>query len=91
MHIINLTETQYMNYANIHNTKSFGQTIEYSKLAQNKLFLGLIDEHNNIYAAVLLIIKNISPSVKEAYAKAQKSFYDIISSTYTSSEDEKDN
>ena len=28
---------------------------------------------------------------KEAYAKAQKSFYDIISSTYTSSEDEKDN
>jgi len=69
MHIINLTETQYKNYANIHSTKSFGQTVEYSKLAQNKLFLGLIDEYNNIYAAVLLIIKDISPSVKEAYAK----------------------
>ena len=58
MHIINLTPTQYMNYANIHNTKSFGQTLEYSNLIKNKLFLGLIDEQNNLYAAVFLIIKN---------------------------------
>ena len=69
MHIINLTATQYMNYANIHNTKSFGQTYEYSNLLENKLFLGLTDESNNIYAAVLLMINNISPSIKEAYAK----------------------
>lgn len=69
MHITNLTPTQYMNYANIHNTKSFGQTLEYSNLIKNKLFLGLIDEQNNLYAAVFLIIKNISPSIKEAIAK----------------------
>ena len=68
MHIINLTPTQYKNYANIHKNKSFGQTLEYSNLWTNKLFLGLIDEQNNIYAAVLLIIKNISPNIKEAIA-----------------------
>lgn len=69
MHIINITPTQYHNYANLHKTKSFGQTLEYSNLAKNKLFLGLVDDFNNIYAAALLIIKNISPSIKEAYAK----------------------
>ena len=69
MQIVNITPTQYQNYAALHNTKSFGQTIEYSCLAKNKLFLGLTDNSNNIYAAVLLIIKNISPRIKEAYAK----------------------
>lgn len=69
MQIVNITPTQYKNYAVLHNTKSFGQTVEYSYLAKNKLFLGLTDNSNNIYAAVLLIIKNISPRIKEAYAK----------------------
>ena len=68
MHIINLTPTQYTNYATIHNTKSFRQTLEYSNLVQNKILLGLTDEHNNIYAAVMLTIKNISPNIKEANA-----------------------
>lgn len=69
MHIINLTPSQYKNYANIHNTKSFGQTYEYSTIIENKLYLGMIDESNNLYAATFLIIKNISPKIKEAYAK----------------------
>ena len=72
MEIISLTQTQYKNYSNIHNERNFGQTIEYSLLEENrslrKLFLGLIDESNNLYAATLLLIKNISPSIKEAYA-----------------------
>ena len=72
MRIITLTQTQYRNYSNIHNQRNIGQTIEYSLLEENrcykKLFLGLVDESNNIYAATLLLIKNISPTVKEAYS-----------------------
>lgn len=72
MKIIVLTQTQYKNYSNIHNQRNFGQTIEYSLLQENrtynKMFLGLVDESNNLHAATLLLIKNISPSIKEAYA-----------------------
>ena len=72
MQIIVLTQTQYRNYSNIHNSRNFGQTIEYSQFeicnSTNRLFLGLTDNSNNLCAATLLIIKNISPNVKEAYA-----------------------
>ena len=72
MKIINLTQTQYRNYANIHSKRNFGQTIEYSMLSFNvnkkRLFLGLIDDANNIHAATLILIHNISPTVKEAIA-----------------------
>ena len=72
MRIINLTGTQYRNYANIHSKRNFGQTIEYSMLSFNvnkkRLLLGLIDDTNNIHAAALILIHNISPSVKEAIA-----------------------
>ena len=72
MEIILLTQTQYKNYSNIHNQRNFGQTIEYSQLPENyndkKLFLGLIDNLNNLCAATLLLVKNISPTIKEAYA-----------------------
>ena len=60
MRIINLTQTQFKNYSNIHNQRNFGQTIEYSNLPKNsshkRLFLGLIDDSNNIHAASLIII-----------------------------------
>ena len=53
MKIINLNSTEYHNYANIHSKRNFGQTIEYSMLSFNhnkrKLFLGLVDDNNNIY------------------------------------------
>ena len=72
MFITSLTQTQFRNYSNIHNQRNIGQTIEYSNLPINsnskKLFLGLVDNSNNLYAATLILIKNISPSVKEAYA-----------------------
>ena len=35
MKIINLTQTQYRNYANLHSKRNFGQTIEYSMLKFN--------------------------------------------------------
>lgn len=72
MNLVVLTQTQYRNYANIHNSRNFGQTIEYSQLAVNsgsdRIFLGLIDSSNNLCAATLIIIKTISPTIKEAYA-----------------------
>ena len=72
MFITSLTQTQYRNYSNIHNQRNIGQTVEYSNLPINsndkKLFLGLIDNSNNLHAATLILIKNVSPSVKEAYA-----------------------
>lgn len=71
MRIINLTQTQFKNYSNIHSNRNFGQSIEYSKLPEysnnSKLFLGLIDDNNNLLCASLIIIKNITPTVKEAY------------------------
>jgi len=72
MKIVVLTQTQYRNYANIHSSRNFGQTIEYSQLEVNngsdRIFLGLVDYSNNLCAATLIIIKNISPTIKEAYA-----------------------
>jgi len=72
MKLINLTQTQFRNYANLHSKRNFGQTIEYSLLKQfnnkQRLFLGLTDDNNNIHAATLIIISNITPTVKEAYA-----------------------
>lgn len=72
MKIIVLTQTQYRNYANIHNSRNFGQTIEYAQLEEangsNRIFLGLADESNNLCAATLIITKSISPSVKKGYA-----------------------
>ena len=72
MKIVNLTLTQYRNYSNVHSKRNFGQTIEYSMLNSNtskkKLFLGLIDNDNNIHAATLILIRNISSTVKEAIA-----------------------
>lgn len=72
MHIISLTQTQFRNYSNIHNQRNIAQTIEYSKLPlydnYKKMYLGLTDSDRFIYAATIILIKNISPNVKEAYA-----------------------
>lgn len=70
MKIIELTNTQYRNFSNAHSYRNFGQSIEFSMIQVNfdkkKLFLGLIDEKNNIHAATLILITNISPGIKEA-------------------------
>ena len=72
MKLINLSENVYRNYANIHSRRNFGQTIEYAYLETNihkqRLFLGLVDDNNNIHAASLILIHNVSTTVIEAVA-----------------------
>lgn len=72
MKLIELTQTQYRNYANIHRERNFGQTLEFSMIKANidkrKLFLGLIDDKNIIHAATLIFITNINNIFKEAIA-----------------------
>lgn len=72
MYITELTQTQYRNYSKIHTRRNIGQTIEFSMINYNinkkRLFLGLIDNSNNIYAATLILITNKTPYVKEAIA-----------------------
>lgn len=68
MHIIELTELQFKNYSNIHSKKNYKQSIEYAKLKQNNgytpLYLGLIDDENNVHAATLILEKNINNKYK---------------------------
>lgn len=70
MKIINLSQTIYNNYARLHSEKNFGQTIEYSQLNFNnnkrKLFLGLVDDADNLHAATLILIHSVSTGVLEA-------------------------
>ena len=72
MKIVSLSSTVYRNYANIHSRKNFGQTIEYSMLKYNadkkRLFLGLIDDFENLYAATLILIHSVHPGILEAIA-----------------------
>ena len=64
MHIIELTELQYKNYSNIHSKKNYKQSIEYAAIKKSKgfnpLYLGLIDDSNNVHAATLILEKNIN-------------------------------
>lgn len=72
MKIINLTQTQYKNYAAKHPFKNFGQTTEFASLESNarkkKLFLALIDDSSVVHAATLILIIDKNAKIKEAYA-----------------------
>lgn len=69
MQIIELNETQFNNYAKIHSRRNYFQSVEYTKLFNNKvLYLGLIDESNNLYGATSLIINELKMNYKYAYA-----------------------
>lgn len=71
MHIIELTELQFKNYSNIHSKKSYKQSVEYAKLKQDNgytpLYIGLIDEEENVHAASLILEKNINSKYKYGY------------------------
>ena len=64
MHIVELTELQFKNYSNLHSRKNYKQSVEYAKLEEtkgyNNLFLGLVDEQNNVHAATLILVKNLN-------------------------------
>lgn len=72
MKIINLTQTQFRNYAQLHKYKTFGQTIEYTHLLENntlnKLFIGMINDEDDLLAASLFLIREEAPGFKSAYA-----------------------
>ena len=71
MEIIELNELQFKNYSNIHSKKNYKQSIEYANLEEkngyNKLFLGLVDDNQNVIAATLLLEKKLSGKYKYGY------------------------
>lgn len=71
MHIIELTELQFKNYSNIHSRKNYKQSVEYAKLKQENgytpLYVGLIDDTNNVHAASLILEKKINNKYKYGY------------------------
>lgn len=71
MHIIQLSELQFKNYSNIHSRKNYKQSVEYAKLKEENgykpLYLGLIDDMNNVHAATLILEKKINNKHKYGY------------------------
>jgi len=71
MKIIELNELQFKNYSNIHSKKNYKQSIEYAyfqeKYGYSKLFLGLMDDNQNIVAATLLLEKKLTGKYKYGY------------------------
>ena len=71
MQIIELNELQFKNYSNIHSKKNYKQSIEYANLEEkngyNKLFLGLIDDNQNVIGATLLLEKKLSGKYKYGF------------------------
>ena len=71
MEIVELNELQFKNYSNLHSKKNYKQSIEYAKLEETKgykkLFLGLIDEQNNVHAATLILEKKLAGKYKYGY------------------------
>ena len=71
MHIIELTEIQFKNYSRLHSKKNYKQSIEYANLKKSNgytpLYLGLIDDINNVHAATLILEKKINNKHKYGY------------------------
>ena len=62
MKIIELTDIQFKNYAKIHSSRNYMQTIEYANTMNNynKLYLGFINENDNtLMGATLLLEREI--------------------------------
>lgn len=71
MHIIELTELQFHNYSNRHSKKNYKQSVEYAKLKQENdyypIYVGLIDDLNNVHAASLILTKKINNKYRYGY------------------------
>ncbi|MDO5569723.1 MAG: peptidoglycan bridge formation glycyltransferase FemA/FemB family protein [bacterium] len=72
MEIITLTETQFKNYAKIHSKRNFCQTVEYANMIEKrgfeKIYLGLLDDNNNLVASTMLLSQHLKAGFKYAYA-----------------------
>ena len=75
MYIKELTNEEFNNFSNKFNIKSIYQTVEYALIMQDQkftsLFVGLIDDSNQIVAASLILIEQLS---KFKYAYAPRGF-----------------
>ena len=64
MYIKELTNEEFNNFSNKFNIKSIYQTVEYALIMQDQkftsLFVGLIDDSNQIVAASLILIEQLS-------------------------------
>ena len=72
MHIIILSETQYRNYSAVHSKKNYKQTVEYANMMKNygydKMFLGLVDDSNNVIGATVILEKKLFGKYNYGYA-----------------------
>jgi len=72
MHIIELSELQFRNYAKVHSKRNIYQTVEYINMLlpnyNGKYYLGLVDENNNLVAATALLYKNLRRKNYYGYA-----------------------
>ena len=72
MKIIELTEDQFRNYSGVHSRRNHLQTIEYARMKKEdnyeSLFLGLVDDNENIIAGSLILSKKINNKNKQGYA-----------------------
>ncbi len=63
MQIISLNEIQFKNYSRIHSKRNYFQTVEFANVEKingyNVLYVGMIDDNNNLVAASLILNKKI--------------------------------
>ena len=63
MQIISLTEIQFKNYSRIHSRRNYFQSIEFANFQKNRgyqvLYIGLLDDSDNVIAASLILGKTI--------------------------------
>ena len=56
MIIIELNEEQFRSYANFHSNRNYFQTVEFANMYElygyKKLYVGLVDDNNNLIAAM---------------------------------------
>lgn len=63
MQIISLTEIQFKNYSRIHSRRNYFQSVEFANFQKNRgyqvLYIGLLDDSDNVIAAALILGKTI--------------------------------
>lgn len=73
MHIITLTEIQFKNYSQLHSKRNYKQTINYANVMKEynyqPLYLGFIDNFDNVVCACLILYKKINNKYKIGYVK----------------------
>ena len=63
MQIISLKEIKFKNYSRIHSRRNYFQSIEFANFQKNRgyqvLYIGLLDDSDNVIAASLILGKTI--------------------------------